>query len=275
MPMILRWLLILGCCLGVSAHRAHADRFKQPASAEARNHLARGNKLYGIRSFEEAVKEYKAGALVEAAPVFDYNLGQCYRQLGKYQEAIWHYKRFITRGDPQGEVLDAVNGFLAQMKSELDKQAMPQKPIEPGPGLPHAAQPPPENSVAAPAPARWTTTRRIAVGAGAGGVVSLAAGIVFGVQSQGFKDDAARLCPTNPCEGVDKTSKANVLTDRAAKRATLANISFGVGASMIVGAAILWYVGGSPAAGSSSRTDSAIIPHLTPAFAGVAYHGSF
>jgi len=113
---------------------AHADPFTKPASAEARSHLVRGNKLYGIRSFDEAVEEYKAGALVEAAPIFDYNLGQCFRQLGKYQEAIWHYERFITRGDPQGEVLDAVNGFLAQMKSELDKKAMTQKPIEPGPG---------------------------------------------------------------------------------------------------------------------------------------------
>jgi hypothetical protein len=101
----------------------------------------RGNRLYGIRSFDQAIEEYKAGVLVEAAPVFDYNLGQCFRQLGKYQEAIWHdelwhYERFITRGDPQGEVLDVVNGFLAQMKSELDKKAMPQKPTGPGPGPP-------------------------------------------------------------------------------------------------------------------------------------------
>ena len=285
MHAILRWLLILGCFLGVVAHMAHAESQKKLASAEARRHLTRGNKLYNIRSFDQAIEEYKAGALVEEAPVFDYNLGQCFRQLGKYQEAIWHYERFLNRGDPQGEVLDAVNGFLAQMKSELDKKAMTQKPTEPGPGpsnpsqelqpspiTPHAAQPLPENSVAETARSPWSTTRRIALGVGAVGVVGLAAGVVFGVQTQGFKDDAAQLCSTNSCADADR---ANTLTERATRRATLANVSFGVGAGMIVGAAILWYVGGPSTASSASRRDSAVTPHLTPDFVGVAYDGRF
>jgi tetratricopeptide (TPR) repeat protein len=283
MHAILRWLLILGCFLGVVAHTAHADPLAKPVSAEARSHLVRGNKLFGIRSFDQAVDEYKAGALIEAAPIFDYNLGLCFLQLGKYPEAIWHYERFITRGDPQGEVLDAVNGFLVQMKSELDKKAMTEKPTEPGPFnpsqelrpppiTPHAAQPPPENSVTQTARSPWSTPRRIALGIGATGVVGVATGVVFGVQTQGFKDDASRLCPTNACDDADKASKANALTDRAAKRATLGNISVGMGAGMIVGAAILWYAGG---AASPSRTDSAIIPHLTPTLAGVVCHGRF
>jgi tetratricopeptide (TPR) repeat protein len=282
MHAILRWLLILGCFLGVVAHTAHADPLAKPASAQARSHLVRGNKLYGIRSFDQAVDEYKAGALVEAAPIFDYNLGLCYRQLGKYQESIWHYERFIARGDPQGEVLDAVNGFLAQMKSELDKKPMTLKPTQPGPSSPsqelqpspippQPTQPPSVNSAAEGARSRWSTTRRIALGVGATGVVSLEVGVVFGVQRQMFKDDAAQLCPANPCADDDK---ANVLADRAARRATLANISFGVGAGMIVGAAILWYVGAPSTATSPSRIDSAIIPHLTHAFAGVTYHRS-
>ena len=285
MHAILRWLLILGCFLGVVAHTAHADPLAKPASAEARSHLVRGNKLFGIRSFDQAVDEYKAGALIEAAPIFDYNLGLCFLQLGKYPEAIWHYERFITRGDPRGEVLDAVNVFLAQMKSELDKKAMTQKPTEPGPGpstpsqelqppptTPHATQPPPQNSVAELARSPWSTTRRIALGIGATGVVGLAAGVVFGVQTQGFKDDATRLCPMSPCADADK---ANMLTDRASKRATLSNVSYGVGAGMIVGAAILWYVGAPSTSSSPSRSVSAIIPHFTLSFASVTYHGSF
>jgi hypothetical protein len=74
----------------------------------------------------------------------------------------------------------------------------------------------------------------------------------------------------SPCADADK---ANVLTDRAAKRAMLANSLFGVGAGMIVGAAILWYVGAP--SGSPSRSDSAIIPYLSTSFASVAYHRSF
>jgi hypothetical protein len=144
-----------------AAPAARANPLAKPAAAEARNHLVLGNKLYGVRSFDEAAAEYKAGALVEPAPVFDYNLGQCFRQLGKYQEAIWHYERFLTRGNPQGELLDAVNGFIAQMKSELEKRAMTQKPTEPAP------------SPAAPAVSGTTqrslVRRRHRLGRGSGG----------------------------------------------------------------------------------------------------------
>jgi len=280
----LRWLLILGCFLGVVAHIAHAESQKKLAAPEARHHLAQGNKLYNIRSFDQAIEEYKAGALVEEAPVFDYNLGQAFRQLGKYEEAIWHYERFLNRGDPQGEVLDAVNGFLAQMKSELGKKAMTQKPIEPvdpsstsqalqpPPNIPQHTQPPQVNFVAETARSPWTMTRGIALGVASTGLVSLAAGVVFGVQTQGLKDDAAQLCPMNPC--VD-ANKVNMLTDRADTRATLANVSYGVGAGMIVGAAILWYVGAPSGASSRSRSDYAILPHFSTTFTSITYHRSF
>lgn len=95
------WLLFI-------AGAARADPFAKPASPEAREHLIRGNRLYGVRSFEEAITEYKAGALVEPAPVFDYNLGQCFRQLGRYQEALWYYQQFLSSGNPEGEVLGAI-----------------------------------------------------------------------------------------------------------------------------------------------------------------------
>jgi tetratricopeptide (TPR) repeat protein len=134
MPFIARALTlvtILGAWFVSAA--AQADPLARPASPEARDHLIHGNRLYGVRSFEEAVAEYRAGALIEPAPVFDYNLGQCFRHLGKYQEAIWHYERFLSRGNPQGELLDAVHGFIAQMNTELDKQAMTRPPPDPAP----------------------------------------------------------------------------------------------------------------------------------------------
>lgn len=120
--------VLLGILFVPSA--VQADSFAKPASLEAQYHLARGNRLYGVRSFEEAITEYKTGALIEPTPVFDYNLGQCFRQLGRYKEALWHYERFLSRGNPEGEVLGAVKEFIVQMKSELDREAATRKPTD-------------------------------------------------------------------------------------------------------------------------------------------------
>jgi tetratricopeptide (TPR) repeat protein len=147
-----------------------------PASSEARDHLNRGARLYNTRSFDEAIVEFKAGALIEPAPVFDYNLGQAYRQLGKYQDAIWHYERFLTYGNPTGDVLTAVQGFVAEMKEHLADRAHSMPPT----GLATDAEP--ARPVAAPvvvkhdAPPRdesvnwigWTTTGAGVAGIGVG-----------------------------------------------------------------------------------------------------------
>lgn len=119
----------------VAAGTAMAEdpAIRKPHAEEALTHLARATKLYNVRSFEEAAAEYKAGALVESAPIFDYNLGQCYRQLGKYKEAIWHYERFVKESPETTDHDLAVQGFITQMKAELEKKAMTAPPTEAAP----------------------------------------------------------------------------------------------------------------------------------------------
>lgn len=129
----IRWICVCWVIVGfLSAGIAFADDpLAKPGDAIAREHLTRGNKLYRLREFEQAIEEYKSGALREDAHVFAYNLGQCYRQLGKYDNAIWHYERFLARAQPTGELKNAIDDFVKQMKAELEKKAMAQKPIEP------------------------------------------------------------------------------------------------------------------------------------------------
>jgi tetratricopeptide (TPR) repeat protein len=118
---------IVACIALASISRvaqAAPDPLAKPADAEARQHLQQGNKLYHLREFDKAVDEYKAGALREDAPVFSYNLGQCYRQLGKYEDAIWHYERFLSRAKPTGELRAAVEGFVWEMRDEMQRKAM-------------------------------------------------------------------------------------------------------------------------------------------------------
>lgn len=143
MHTVLRCLVVAGCLLLIGGVGSAGNPLARPASREAREHLDRGNRLYHTRSFEEAIVEYKAGALIESATVFDYNLAQSYRQLGKYTEAIWHYERFLNYGHPDGELLDAVNAFLKEMRAQLANRAQTMPPNDPAqPGTDGATVPP-------------------------------------------------------------------------------------------------------------------------------------
>jgi hypothetical protein len=128
-------MVVVGCIAATST--AFADNpaatpyvFPRPNTREAQAHLRRGWRLYNNQGFEEAITEFKAGALVEPSPAFDYNLGQSYRQLGKYKEALWHYERFVAHGKPTGEVLEAVQRWITEMQQHLANPVRTAPPTE-------------------------------------------------------------------------------------------------------------------------------------------------
>ena len=129
----MRHVIISLCLMGVIGV-ARADRlFPRPKRAEACAHLDRGNQLYSLRRFQEAIVEYEAGALIEPAPVFDYNLGQANRQLENYRAALWYYERYMNETDPAPVVREAVIAFIAQAKAHLEDKAPKMPPTDPNP----------------------------------------------------------------------------------------------------------------------------------------------
>ena len=195
MRLILRWLVVVACVVDLfGGNVAFAGKpLARPAKQEACEHLDRGNKLYNLRSFDEAILEFKAGALIEPAPVFDYNLGQAYRQLGKYKDALWHYDRFLKYGQPTGKLLDAVTRFMEEMRRQLANQA-PTMPAtdasqsSPPPSVSRPATEPHRELVRQDAPAPriehdsprdwvgWSLTGAGVIAAGAAGILFLRAG---------------------------------------------------------------------------------------------------
>jgi tetratricopeptide (TPR) repeat protein len=130
-------LIRILCTIAIAASLPRAaiadDEIAKPTVAEAKEHLAKGTKLYRLREFDKAIEEYKAGALVEDAPVFHYNLGQCYRQLGRPEDAIWHYQRFLDRANPlPPKYKQAAEDFIRDMKAEIERR-LNAKPNEPAP----------------------------------------------------------------------------------------------------------------------------------------------
>lgn len=248
---------------------AHADALARPTKAAALERFTTGNRLYRIREFAKAIEEYKAGVLVEETPVFHYNLAQSYRQLGRYEEAIWHYERFMKLGQPTGEFEAGVQKFLADLRNELQQRAASRSSVEPDPepvAQPAATAPktPPSPSVSSvdEQSRGMTRQRKLAIGVGAGGVALVGLGIALGVSAKSLEDDAAAICPTISC---DRAEESNALIDRGKTRALYANVSFGVGAGAIVGAAVLWLT-----SSSTQRAKTALVPMIAPSSIGAA-----
>lgn len=117
-------------------------------------------------------------------------------------------------------------------------------------------------------PRALTSRRKVALGLAGTGLVALGVGVALGVQARGLRDDALALCPSNPCASFDE---ANAGVERARQRALFANISYGAGAALAIGAAILWLTD-SP---KSARARTALTPRVSSEYAGIAMSGSF
>jgi hypothetical protein len=106
------------------------------------------------------------------------------------------------------------------------------------------------------APSGWFTGRRkLALGVGGVGVAAIVAGALLGAKAKGGQDDAHALCP-DPAS-CPRAAQANALIEQARSNAQYANLSYGVGAVAVVGAAVLWFTGAPPA----TRTIS-VIPRI-------------
>jgi len=248
-----------------------------PTDKGAKEKLELGKRAFGVGEYDKAILSYTEAGLLSDAPLILYNLGQTYRALKDYEKATRQYQLFLERGQPGAEVKALVACHIATMAAELEHAASTAPPQGPPPDHDEvvdgqeATEPAVDEARADQPLSPWTTKRKAAVGVGAAGVLVVAAGIVFGMQAGDFKDEAARICPSDPCARADE---ANRFSDKASTRATLANVSYGVGAAAIVGAAVLWFVG-APERSEEPADQTAIVPQLSSGFTGLALSGRF
>ena len=259
-----------------------------PKDPDAVKHLEAAKRAFGVQQYDKAIEEYTAAGLADGAPLILYNLGQTYRAAKDYEKAIRQYQLFLDRGKPGAEVRALVKCHIQTMTAEMEQAASTAPPTGPAPeqtgdqdaDASVAPEPAPigaadddeddrDQPVEEIAPSPWSTSRKVALGTGVAGVLAVGAGVFFGLQAEGYKDDAAKLCPSNPCADADE---ANALSEKADSRALLANISYASGAALIIGATVLWFVG-SPSDGNQDEV--AITPQITPAFVGLGVSGTF
>jgi hypothetical protein len=118
--------------LAVPAFGADADK------AAAKAHYEAATRLYDIKEWAKALDEYKAAYLSKPDPAFLFNIGQCYRKLGKPAQALEFYKEYLKKAPPDDPNLPSVEARVREMESgDVFESEGPSKTSAP------STQPPP------------------------------------------------------------------------------------------------------------------------------------
>ncbi|MBX3154549.1 MAG: tetratricopeptide repeat protein [Deltaproteobacteria bacterium] len=118
----MRWLLVL-CLVFVGTTRAHAD---DPSLRAAKRHFDRGEKLFALGKFEEALEHYQKAYDAKPLPAFLFNIGQCHRNLNDYDAAIFSFRKYLKL-EPDASNRDKVEALiedLEQKKAEEESRKL-------------------------------------------------------------------------------------------------------------------------------------------------------
>jgi tetratricopeptide (TPR) repeat protein len=92
-----------------------------PATRAARRHFERGEKLFALGKFDEALEQYQSAFDAKPLPGFLYNIGQCYRNLGDYDQAIFSFKKYLKL-DPEAPNREAVEQLITELEDKKSRK---------------------------------------------------------------------------------------------------------------------------------------------------------
>lgn len=197
---------------------------------------------YKVQEYEAALTSYKEAYVISQEPILLFNIGQCYRQLGLYDEAEKSLQRFLN-DDPKTTLRPSVEELLREITAAKEAAAKEAAAKE-------AVKPPP---VGEPEPSK--VGRVLYFGAAGAGAASLGLGI-FG---------ALRIRAGNEAQQGDlflANEEAADLFQRGQRLGLVADIALGV--AVVSGAAGLVLSRKAKKGGAQ-----AVAPTVAPGGAGV------
>jgi tetratricopeptide (TPR) repeat protein len=110
-------LLLAWVVIAISTTAVHAD---DTAMRAAKRHFDRGEKLYTLTKFSEALAAYQEAFDAAPLPAFLFNIGQCYRNLGDYESAIFSYRKYLKLAvDPPNR--DQVEQLILDLEDKAQR----------------------------------------------------------------------------------------------------------------------------------------------------------
>jgi hypothetical protein len=137
-------IVVVGFVVAVSGGRANAD-----SGGDAKTRYMSGQNHYNLNEFAEALQDFKEAYRLHPDPAFLFNIAQCERQLGDFEEAIKFYRSYL-RNKPDATNAKEVQKKIDELKGLGDAR---RKSFENGPAGVRAPSTPPPVSPTAPPPA--------------------------------------------------------------------------------------------------------------------------
>ena len=254
--------------------------------ATAKAHYETATRLYDIREYDKALREYKSAYLAQPDPAFLFNIGQCYRKLGQNQQALNFFQEYLKKAAPDDPNRSQVEARVRDIEAEAKLQAeAAQAAAAPAPA-PEVVQPAPEvvqpapplapAAVLAPTTAAASVEQTVPVNTtppgsgrglriagmacGAAGLVSVGIGIYYYARARSLSDS------------VTGSQHPKASDDQAGRDAqTMQWVFYGIGAGALATGTVLYLLGWPSK--ESGRTVAA--PIMGPGLVGISAQGTF
>jgi tetratricopeptide (TPR) repeat protein len=231
--------------------------FASPALAQgkdddlAKQYYKLGEKLYNRSDYEGALKQFEKAYQHSQRPAFVYNMARCFEFMGKLEQAIEHYERFL---ESKPKIAEVIKSRIANLRKKLQEskpgetkpptetKPTPRPPAgetKPSPTPERTPEPTPEPEPTPPPSrgARWMgITGWVLVGVGA---ASLIASIALGAKAASLSNDLEEASVADPpkpyADWRDKEDQGETLEK-------MQFVTLGVGAAAVVGGAVLVFL---------------------------------
>lgn len=100
---------------------AHADSSETKQNEKkAKKHFRQGQRMFAMGRFRPALESYEKAYTLSKYPDILFNMAQCYRNLGDYESAVFHFRTYLEK-KPDAKNREAVTELITKLEIEMEE----------------------------------------------------------------------------------------------------------------------------------------------------------
>ena len=111
-------------------HGGSTESDVDPAEQAAKKYYEKGQKLFNLRKFDEAIEQYQKAFEEKPIPGILFMIGQAQRNLGDNEAAVFSYKRYLHL-DPDADNREQVETTITALEEQIDRDKAAQLQLTP------------------------------------------------------------------------------------------------------------------------------------------------